>query len=78
MGETALMKTVELEQMVGMALRLPATERAILAEKLIESLDAGEDFRVSEVWAAEARERAQAIASGMTTIPAEEVFRRKS
>ena len=68
------MKTVELEQVSGMALRLPATERAILAEKLIESLNAGQDFVVSEAWAAEARERAQAIASGMTTTPAEEVF----
>jgi len=46
--------------------------------RLIESLDAGEDFEVPDAWVAAARERATEIASGITTIPASEVFACKS
>ena len=46
------------EKKVAMKLlSLPASSRALLAEKLIESLDETEDSHVEEQWGREARSR---------------------
>lgn len=57
------------------ALRLPAAERAALAEILLESLDQS-DPHIDELWATEAESRIAAFEAGeMEAIPAEDVFR---
>ncbi len=62
-------------QLVTEALSLPEKSRAFIAEKLLESLDAAEDFVVSEQWRDEIRRRCQELdANESQTIPAEEVF----
>jgi len=63
------------DQLVTEALSLPEKSRAFIAEKLLESLDAAEDFVVSEQWRDEIRRRCQELdANESQTIPAEEVF----
>lgn len=57
------------------ALRLPQQSRALLAEKLLESLDADEAFAVSPEWRAEIRRRCDEIDRGtVTLVPADTVF----
>jgi len=56
------------------ALELSATERAIVAEKLLFSLDSP-DSKIDDIWAKEANSRVEAYKKGqIETIPAEEVF----
>jgi len=56
------------------ALELSAIERAIVAEKLLFSLDSP-DPKIDDVWAKEADSRVDAYKKGeIETIPAEEVF----
>jgi len=56
------------------ALELSAIERAIVAEKLLISLDSP-DPKIDDVWAKEADSRVEAYKKGeIETIPAEEVF----
>lgn len=45
-------------------LGLPAESRALLAEKLIESLDEKQDKDVESLWIKEARRRSKEIKSG--------------
>ena len=45
------------ETVLATALRLPREERALLAEKLLESLDEVETFEVSDEWRREIRRR---------------------
>ena len=62
-------------QVIDEALRLPAPDRAFLAEKLLESLDAEPDFKISEEWHHEIVRRCEEIDSGVIQpIPAETVF----
>lgn len=66
---------VESRQVREDALRLSATERAALAEALLESLNQP-DPRIDELWAKEAERRLSAFEAGETeAIPVEEVFR---
>ena len=56
------------------ALELSATERAIVAEKLLFSLD-NPDSKIDDLWAKEADSRIEAYKKGeIKAIPAEEVF----
>jgi len=56
------------------ALELSATERAIVAEKLLFSLDSP-DSKIDAIWAKEADSRVEAYKKGKTgAIPSEEVF----
>ena len=56
------------------ALELSATERAIVAEKLLFSLDSP-DSKIDDIWAKEADSRVEAYKRGeLKAIPAEEVF----
>jgi len=56
------------------ALELSATDRAIVAEKLLFSLDSP-DSKIDGIWAKEADSRVEAYKKGqIETIPAEEVF----
>lgn len=65
------MSTQELEAQM---LRLPRSERAYLAQKLIASLD--EEDEVDRAWAEEAERRFEELHSGKTdAIPAEQVFK---
>lgn len=57
------------------AMQLPAASRALLAEKLIESLNAEELDEIQRVWTAEAIRRRDEIRSGQVKpIPGEEVL----
>lgn len=59
------------------ALELPSRERARLAHRLIENLDAGTDIStdVKRAWDAEIERRVAAFRAGeMDAIPASEVF----
>jgi len=51
-------------QLIDAALHLPHYARAFLAERLLESLDAGPDFQLSEEWTEEIVRRCQEIDRG--------------
>ena len=56
------------------ALELSATERAVVAEKLLFSLD-NPDSKIDAIWANEADSRVEAYNKGkIGAIPSEEVF----
>lgn len=56
------------------ALELSATERAIVAERLLISLDSP-DSKIDDLWAKEADSRVEAYKKGeIDTVPAEEIF----
>lgn len=56
-------------------LTLPLTGRAFLAEKLLESLDSGNDFELSSEWRKEIDKRCDEIDTGsIDLIPSEQVF----
>ena len=64
-----------IEQIVTEVMKLPAHSRAFLAEKLLESLDLEEDFKVSSEWVKEIESRARAIDDGLVElVPAETAF----
>ena len=57
------------------ALRLPRNSRALIAEKLLESLDLGDDFDVSEEWRNEITVRCEQIDNEtVKLIPSARVF----
>jgi putative addiction module component (TIGR02574 family) len=59
------------------ALSLPPRARAMLADQLLESLDAEDQKRIDALWAEEAERRDQEIEDGLVTpIPGEEVMER--
>ncbi|MBM3860162.1 MAG: addiction module protein [Verrucomicrobia bacterium] len=63
------------QEIISEALQLPRPSRALLAEKLLESLDDGDDFSVSAEWHTEIRRRCDELDRGVVkTIPADEVF----
>ena len=64
------------EKIMSEAMQLPISERAFLAEQLIESLDASAGEALSPAWLAEVRRRCREIDEGRARlIPADEVFR---
>jgi putative addiction module component (TIGR02574 family) len=46
------------------AMSLPAEDRAVLAEKLLESLEGGDRFEIDAAWAEEAERRIRAYEQG--------------
>lgn len=71
------------EELMSAAMALSPNERAILAERLIESLDAEDQIdaedqkRIDRLWAEEAERRLKEIEDGLVTpIPGDEVMRR--
>lgn len=63
------------EQMTEEALALPSEARALLAERLVESLDPAEDAQIRQLWVAEARRRRDDVRSGrVKTIPGDEAL----
>lgn len=68
--------TQHAQQILEHALTLSAEERAELAERVLESLDAPQRKRIDQEWAAEADDRVRAVERGeLPTIPAEDVYR---
>jgi hypothetical protein len=71
--ETTMHMTVE--QIVVEALALPSEARALLADRLVESLDPAEDSDIRQIWMREARRRMDEVRRGeVETIAAEVVF----
>lgn len=65
------------EEIINAALSLPPGTRAMLAEHLLESLDAEDQKRIDALWAEEAERRDKEIEDGtVTPIPGEEVMNR--
>jgi putative addiction module component (TIGR02574 family) len=63
-----------LEQLEQELLKLPATERARLAERLISSLD--EESELEKAWYDEAERRLSAIRAGaVREVPADEAYK---
>ncbi len=65
------------EQISEQALALPSEARALLADRLVESLDPAEDVRIRELWRDEFLRRRDEVRSGrVKTIPGDEVLAR--
>jgi putative addiction module component (TIGR02574 family) len=68
-----MIKTVE--QLTDEALALPSEQRALLADRLVESLDVAETNRLDVLWGAEAKRRRDDVRQGrVQTIPGEEAL----
>jgi putative addiction module component (TIGR02574 family) len=64
-----------IDQLEQEAMRLSATSRALLAEKLVESLDEAELDQIQKHWVAEALRRRDEVRSGrVKPIPGEQVL----
>ena len=64
-----------IQQIADAALALPSEQRALLAERLVESLGAAESNRVDRLWATEAKRRRDEVRQGLVkTIPGDEVL----
>ena len=65
------------EQLTEEMLSLPSEARALLADRLVESLDPVEDGQAHELWAAEAKRRRDEVRSGQVkTVPGDEAMAR--
>lgn len=63
------------EEIAEEALGLPSEARALLADRLAESLDPAEDGVVRQLWMREARRRIDEVRSGeVKTVSADEAF----
>lgn len=63
------------EQIADEALALPSEARALLADRLAESLDPAEDGYIRQLWMREARRRVDEVRRGeVKAIPADEAF----
>jgi len=64
-----------LEQLTAEAMQLPIESRALLADKLVESLASAELDDIQRLWAAEAIRRRDEVRSGrVQSIPGEQVL----
>lgn len=71
------MERMTLNQLTVEALALPKEDRALLVERLVESLDPTDDADLRAVWGAEARRRLDDVrADRVQSIPGEEVLAR--
>lgn len=69
--------SLTIEQIAEEALSLPSEARALLADRLVESLDPLEDGYIRQLWTAEARARRDDIRNGLVkTIPGQEALDR--
>jgi putative addiction module component (TIGR02574 family) len=60
------------DSIIEKVLHLPRESRALLAEKLLESLDYEEGFEVSPAWMDEIRQRCREIDDGTATLSSSE------
>jgi putative addiction module component (TIGR02574 family) len=64
-----------IEQLAEEALALPSESRALLADRIVESLDVRELSNLDQLWATEARRRRDEVREGrLKTIPGDEAF----
>ena len=69
--------SLTIEQIAEEALSLPSEARALLADRLVESLDPLEDGYIRQLWAAEARARRDDVRNGLVKpIPGQEALDR--
>jgi putative addiction module component (TIGR02574 family) len=69
--------SMTVEQIAAEALSLPSEARALLADKLVESLDPAEGGLIRQLWASEAKRRIDDVRSGrVQTIPGDEALAR--
>ena len=69
--------SIPVEKIAEVALSLPSDARALLADRLVESLDPLTDNDVRASWAAEAIRRRDKVRSGkVKTVPADEALAR--
>lgn len=69
--------SLTIEQIAEEALSLPSEARALLADRLVESLDPLEDGYIRQLWIAEARTRRDDVRTGLVrTIPGQEALDR--
>jgi putative addiction module component (TIGR02574 family) len=67
--------SLTIDQLAEEALQLPPASRALLAERLVESLDFAESDEIQKLWAAEAIRRRDKVRSRrVRPIPGEEVL----
>lgn len=67
----------EARKIVEQALKMPARERAEIAQRLLESLDSQTDINVESAWQSEVEKRISELDSGkVSCIPWEEVRER--
>lgn len=65
------------EQIADEALSLPSEARALLADRLVESLDPLENGYIRQLWAAEARARRDDVRNGLVkTVTGQEALDR--
>ena len=63
------------DQLAEEAMQLPSASRALLAERLVASLDVAENDEIQRLWAAEAIRRRDEVRSGrVQPIPGEQVL----
>jgi putative addiction module component (TIGR02574 family) len=69
--------SMTVEQIALEALSLPSEARALLADRLVESLDPAEDGVVRQLWASEVKRRLDDVRNGsVQTIPGDEALAR--
>ncbi len=67
--------SLTLDQLAEEAMQLPSASRALLAERMVESLDFAETEVIQKLWAEEAIRRRDEIRSGrVQPIPGEQVL----
>jgi putative addiction module component (TIGR02574 family) len=67
--------SLTLDQLADEAMQLPSASRALLAERIVESLDLAETDGMQRLWAAEAIRRRDEVRSGrVQPIPGDEVL----
>ena len=65
------------EQLAAAALTLPSEQRALLADRLVESLNTAEISRIDRLWATEAKRRRDEVRNGtVEPIPGDEALAR--
>ncbi len=68
---------MRVEEITDAALALPSEARALLADRLVESLDPAEEGLIHRLWAAEADRRLQELRSGsVKAVPGDEALTR--
>lgn len=66
---------MSVEQIADEALALPSEARALLADRLVESLDPAEDGYIRQLWMREAKRRVDEVRRGdVQTVTAEQAF----
>jgi hypothetical protein len=69
--------SMTLDEIAAEALALPSEARALLADRLVESLTAAEANRIDKLWATEAKQRRDDVRQGrVQTIPGDDSLAR--